>query len=110
MTPIEANLGWITKIETNFIGSKSINKQIENGIKKKLVGFTVKGKGIPRKGYEIFDKSENLIGKVTSGTFSPILKKGIGLAFIENNFSLEKIYLKIRNNFIEIEIVKTPFI
>ena len=110
VTPIEANLGWITKIETNFIGSKSINKQIENGIKKKLVGFTVKGKGIPRKGYEIFDKSENLIGKVTSGTFSPILKKGIGLAFIENNFSLEKIYLKIRNNFIEIEIVKTPFI
>ena len=110
VTPIEANLGWITKIETNFIGSKSINKQIENGIKKKLVGFIVKGKGIPRKGYEIFDKSENLIGKVTSGTFSPILKKGIGLAFIENNFSLEKIYLKIRNNFIEIEIVKTPFI
>ena len=110
VTPIEANLGWITKIETNFIGSKSINKQIENGIKKKLVGFTVKGKGIPRKGYKIFDKSENLIGKVTSGTFSPILKKGIGLAFIENNFSLEKIYLKIRNNFIEIEIVKTPFI
>ena len=110
VTPIEANLGWITKIETNFIGSKSINKQIENGIKKKIVGFTVKGKGIPRKGYEIFDKSENLIGKVTSGTFSPILKKGIGLAFIENNFSLEKIYLKIRNNFIEIEIVKTPFI
>ena len=110
VTPIEANLGWITKIETNFIGSESINKQIENGIKKKLVGFIVKGKGIPRKGYEIFDKSENLIGKVTSGTFSPILKKGIGLAFIENNFSLEKIYLKIRNNFIEIEIVKTPFI
>ena len=57
VTPIEANLGWITKIETNFIGSKSINKQIENGIKKKLVGFIVKGKGIPRKGYEIFDKS-----------------------------------------------------
>ena len=110
VTPIEANLGWITKLDTNFIGSKSIKEQIENGIKKKLVGFVINDKGIPRKGYEIFDKSENLIGEVTSGTFSPVLKKGIGLAYIENNISSKEIYLKIRNNLIKLEVVKTPFI
>ena len=82
VTPIEANLGWITKLETNFIGSKSIKEQIENGIKKKLVGFVINDKGIPRKGYEIFDKSNNLIGEVTSGTFSPVLKKGLSLIHI----------------------------
>ena len=110
VTPIEANLGWITKVDTNFIGSKSIKEKIENGIKKKLVGFVINDKGIPRKGYEIFDKSENLIGEVTSGTFSPVLKKGIGLAYIENNISSKEIYLKIRNNLIKLEVVKTPFI
>ena len=110
VTPIEANLGWITKLDTNFIGSESIKKQIENGVKKKLVGFIINDKGIPRKGYEIFDKSENHIGVVTSGTFSPVLKKGIGLAYIENYISLKEIYLKIRNNFVELEVVKTPFI
>ena len=67
-------------------------------------------KVFPRKGYEIFDKSENLIGEVTSGTFSPVLKKGIGLAYIENNISSKEIYLKIRNNLIKLEVVKTPFI
>ena len=110
VTPIEANLGWITKLETNFIGSKSIKEQIENGIKKKLVGFVINDKGIPRKGYEIFDESEKLIGEVTSGTFSPVLKKGIGLAYIEKYISSKEIYLKIRNNFIKLEVVKTPFI
>ena len=110
VTPIEANLGWITKVETNFIGSESIKKQIENGIKKSLVGFIINDKGIPRKGYEIFDKSEKLIGEVTSGTFSPVLKKGIGLAYIEKNISSKEIYLKIRNNLIKLEVVKTPFI
>ena len=110
VTPIEANLKWITKIETNFIGSESIKKQIENGIKKSLVGFTINDKGIPRKGYKIFDKSKNQIGHVTSGTFSPILKKGIGLAYIKNNIPLTEKYLKIRNNFIELKVVKTPFI
>ena len=50
VTPIEANLGWITKLDTNFIGSESIKKQIENGVKKKLVGFIINHKGIPRKG------------------------------------------------------------
>ena len=110
VTPIEANLGWITKLDTNFIGSESIKKQIENGVKKKLVGFIINDKGIPRKCYEIFDKSENNIGVVTSGTFSPVLKKGIGLAYIENNISLKEIYLKIRNNLVELEVVKTPFI
>ena len=110
VTPIEANLGWITKVETNFIGSKSIKEQIENGIKKELVGFIINDKGIPRKGYEIFDKLENLIGEVTSGTFSPVLKKGIRLAYIEKNISSKETYLKIRNNLIKLKVVKTPFI
>jgi len=107
----EANLRWITKIETNFIGNQIINEQIQNGCDKKLIGFKLKEKSIPRKDYEIFDKENKFIGKVTSGTFSPILKKGIGLAHINYiNRKDDLIYIKIRNNIYQAEIIKTPFI
>ena len=111
VTTEEANLRWITKIETNFIGSQIINEQIQKGCDKKLVGFKLKEKSIPRKGYEIFDNDNKLIGKVTSGTFSPVLKKGIGLAHINSaNQKDHLIYIKIRNNIYQAEITKTPFI
>jgi len=111
ITTEEANLRWITKIETNFIGSQIINDQIQKGCDKKLVGFKIKEKSIPRKGYEIFDNDNKLIGKVTSGTFSPVLKKGIGLAHINSaNQKDHLIYIKIRNNIYQAEITKTPFI
>ena len=86
--------------------------QINNGVKKKLVGFKLKNRGIPRAGYKIYDSSHKKIGITTSGTFSPILKKGIGLGYI--NIELldanNDIYIKIRDEFIESEIVKPPFI
>ncbi len=110
-SPIEANLRWITKTETNFIGSNSIEEQIISGIRKKLIGFKLIQKSIPRSGYEIYNVEKKLIGSVTSGTFSPTLKIGIGLAYVDINcIDNENIYIKIRDKFIKAEIVKTPFI
>ena len=111
-SPIEAGLGWITKPETECIGSEIFKNQINNGIKKKLVGFKLKNRGIPRAGYKIYDSSDKEIGVSTSGTFSPVLKKGIGLGYV--NFdslgNSTDIYIKIRDEFIESEIIKPPFI
>jgi len=107
----EANLGWITKTQTNFIGSDAIEKQIRSGIRRKLVGFKLNEKSIPRNGYEVYSSEKGLIGKVTSGTFSPILKIGIGLAYIDiNHLDDEFILIKIRDKFVNSMIVKTPFI
>jgi len=111
-SPIEAGLGWITKPETECIGSEIFKNQINNGIKKKLVGFKLKNRGIPRVDYKIYDSSNIEIGVTTSGTFSPVLKKGIGLGYV--NFdslgNSTDIYIKIRDEFIESEIIKPPFI
>ena len=111
ISPIEANLRWITKTETNFIGSNKIEEQIKSGIRKKLIGFKLIQKSIPRNGYEIYNSEKELIGSVTSGTFSPILKIGIGLAYVDVNYlDNENIYIKIRDKFIMAKIVNTPFI
>jgi len=111
-SPIEAGLGWITKPETECIGYEIFNNQINNGIKKKLVGFKLKNRGIPRAGYKIYDSIDKEIGITTSGTFSPILKKGIGLGYInfESLGTGKDIHIKIRDEFIELEIIKPPFI
>ena len=110
-SPEEANLRWITKVDTSFIGHEIIDKQIKKGSKRKLIGFKLIEKSIPRSGYEVFDINSKLIGKVTSGTFSPVLKKGIGLAYLDSvNIKDNLIYIKIRNNLSKAEIVKTPFI
>ena len=109
-TPIEASLKWITKVETGFIGSKNIKNQIQLGCKKKLIGFKLIEKSIPRNGYEIFNSNNKLIGKVTSGTYSPTLKEGIGLGYINSDVDIKTIYVKIRNNLKKAEIIKTPFI
>ena len=110
-SPEEANLRWITKVDTSFIGHEIIDKQIKKGSKRKLIGFKLIEKSIPRSGYEVLDINSKLIGKVTSGTFSPVLKKGIGLAYLDSvNIKDDLIYIKIRNNLSKAEIVKTPFI
>ena len=110
-SPEEANLRWITKVETSFIGHEIIENQIKKGSDRKLIGFKLIEKSIPRNGYEVFNIDNKLIGKVTSGTFSPVLKKGIGLAYINSiNLKDDLIYIKIRNNLSKAEIVKTPFI
>jgi aminomethyltransferase len=110
-SPIEANLRWITKTETNFIGSNNIEEQIKSGIKKKLIGFKLIQKSIPRNGYEIYNLEKELIGSVTSGTFSPILKIGIGLAYVDVKYlDDENIYIKIRDKFMKAIMANTPFI
>ena len=112
INPIEAGLKWATKTNKDFIGKKSILNSIENGIEKKLIGFVLNERGIPRKGYKIFDSKQNEIGVVTSGTMSPVLKKGIGLGYVK--FSSAKlgsqILIQIRNKYVKSEIVKPPFI
>lgn len=112
-SPLEAGLGWITKFVDgkDFIGRSVLEKQKTGGVFRKLSGFVMKEKGIPRHGYDVVDANDNLIGKVTSGTISPTLKVGIGLAYLTPEYSTtgSNIYIKIRDKKILAEVVKTPF-
>ena len=110
-SPIEAGLGWITKFSKEFTSSKLFLEQKTNGPQKKLVGFEMIEKGIPRHDYEITDEAGVTIGKVTSGTQSPSFGKAIGMGYINTNHSHlgNHIYIKIRNNPIKATIVKIPF-
>ena len=110
-SPIEAGLGWITKFTKDFINAENIKKQKEEGVSKKLVAFEIADKGIPRHGYEIVDANNTVIGKVTSGTMSPSLKKGIGMGYVTKEFSKigTEIFIQIRNKAISAQVVKLPF-
>lgn len=111
-SPIEAGLSWITKFvdHKDFIDKDLLLKQKTGGVKKKLVGFILPEKGIPRKGYEIADNKGNIIGKVTSGTMSPMMNRGIGMGYVLTPFSGEGtvINILIRNKTIKAEVVKFP--
>lgn len=110
-SPIAAGLGWVTKFTKDFINAAAIKTQKENGVEQKLVGFEMLERGIPRHDYEIVDAHGNNIGKVTSGTQSPSLQKAIGLGYVVKEFSAPgtDIYIKIRENKIKAQVVKTPF-
>ena len=103
---------WITKTDKDFIGKNKILLEIKNGPNKKLVGFKLNERGIPRHDYEIFDNDNKKIGVVTSGTMSPILKQGIGLGYVDiKNSKFESvIFIKIRDKKIEASVVKLPFV
>ena len=104
----EANLMWITDMNKDFVGKKSLEKSIKNS-KKKLVGFKMIDRGIPRKDYHVLDSDNNLIGKVTSGTFSPSNKIGVGMALIDfKNFKSNEIFIEQRNKLIKGLIQKLP--
>lgn len=109
-SPLEAGLGWITKLDTEFVGADIIRKQKEEGIQRKLVGFEMIDRGIPRQGYEIFDSEENKIGEVTSGSQSPMMNKGIGLGYVskEQAKAGNTILIKVRNKMLKAELVKLP--
>ncbi|MBD3906445.1 glycine cleavage system aminomethyltransferase GcvT [Chryseobacterium sp. Ch-15] len=111
-SPLEAGLGWVTKFTKDFIHSGFLKIQKEKGTTKKLVGFEIKGKGIPRHHYEVLDENNQIIGSVTSGTMSPTLKKAIGMGYvsIENAKIGSEIFVNIRNRPVKAVIVKTPFI
>jgi aminomethyltransferase len=110
-SPLEAGLGWITKFNKDFISKDKLQKQKQEGIQRKLIGFEMIDRGIPRHGYEIFDKEGNKIGYVTSGTQSPSLNKAIGMGYVENNYSSigSEIFIKVREKQLKGSVVKIPF-
>ncbi|MGI8597710.1 MAG: glycine cleavage system aminomethyltransferase GcvT [Chitinophagaceae bacterium] len=110
-SPLEAGLGWITKFNKDFIAKDKLQTQKQEGIQRKLIGFEMIDRGIPRHGYEIFDKEGNKIGYVTSGTQSPSLNKAIGMGYVENNYSSidSEIFIKVREKQLKGSVVKIPF-
>ncbi|MFT5010700.1 MAG: aminomethyltransferase [Pseudomonadales bacterium] len=111
-SPIEAGLGWITKFTKDFIGKEIILSHKENGPSRRLVGFELTERGIPRKDYEIVNSEGDVIGKVTSGTMSPCSKKAIGMGYVQsgNHKQGTEIAILIRNKPVTALITRPPFI
>jgi aminomethyltransferase len=111
-SPIEAGLGWITKFNKTFICSEHHLAIKQKGASKKLVGFEMIDRGIPRQHYTITDVEGNLIGEVTSGTQSPSLNKGIGMGYVQAKHTQtgNHIYINIRGKQLKAQIVKIPFV
>ncbi|MFB6319816.1 glycine cleavage system aminomethyltransferase GcvT [Saccharicrinis sp. FJH54] len=111
-SPIEAGLGWITKFTDtkDFIDKELLLEQKENGPSRRLRGFILEDRGIPRHGYAIENADGDVIGEVTSGTMSPMLKQGIGLGYIATPYSKidSEIYIRVRNKALKAKIVKLP--
>ena len=110
-SPIEAGLGWITKFTKDFTNSAALKAQKENGVSRKLIGFEMTERGIPRHDYVVTDGKGNAIGKVTSGTQSPSLQKAIGMAYVKPEFAKEgsEIFIAIRDKELMAKVVKIPF-
>jgi glycine cleavage system T protein (aminomethyltransferase) len=110
-SPLEAGLGWITKFTKDFINSENLKQQKEEGIRRKLVGFELQERGIPRKDYAIVDDAGNEVGNVTSGTMAPSLNKGIGMGYVTKELSAPgtEIFIQIRKNKVPATVVKLPF-
>ncbi len=110
ITPLEANLGWICKLDTEFIGRDALAKLKEDGLKRKLVGFEMTDKGIARDEYDVYIDDKK-VGVVTSGSPAPYLKKNIGLAYVPTEFANvgQEIKIDVRGKHLAATIVPTPF-
>jgi aminomethyltransferase len=112
-SPIEAGLGWITKFNPgrNFIDRDLLLKQKESGVTRKLIGFEMIDRGIPRQHYPLFNKEGENIGEVTSGTMSPSLKKGIGMGYVHTPYAHPEteIFVGIRDKHLLAQVTKLPF-
>jgi len=110
-SPLEAGLGWITKFSKDFTAKSLLEKQKAEGLKRKLVGFEMVDRGIPRQGYEIRDEKGETIGRVTSGTQSPSLHKAIGMGYVSVDYSPidTGIYIAVRDKQLKAKVVKFPF-
>lgn len=112
-SPIEAGLGWITKFVDgkDFTNRAELERQKKEGVARKLCAFELIDKGIPRHGYEIVDAAGETIGHVTSGTMSPVLKKGIGMGYVKTAYAKvgSEIYIQVRNRNLKAQVVKAPF-
>lgn len=111
-SPIEAGLGWVTKFNKDFTNKTALQAQKENGVSKKLVGFEMIEKGIPRHDYQIVSPTGEVIGKVTSGTMSPTLNKAIGMGYVNTAFSKPgtEILIQIRKKQVIARVMKMPFV
>ena len=111
-TPIEAKLGWIVKADaSDFVGRDILVRQRAEGTEEKIVAFKAVGRGIPRHGYALMDADGNRIGEVTSGTFSPTLKEGIGMGYVTSALAKpdKQIFIAMRGKSVEAQTVKPPF-
>jgi aminomethyltransferase len=112
-SPIEAGLGWITKFTDtkDFINKAALLKQKQEGTTRRLVGFEMVDKGIPRHEYPITDADGNTIGEVTSGTMGPSVKIPVGMGYVPTALSKEgsEIYVKIRDKVLKARVVRFPF-
>ncbi|RYY57335.1 MAG: glycine cleavage system aminomethyltransferase GcvT [Chitinophagaceae bacterium] len=110
-SPLEAGLGWITKFTKEFTNRPSFEEQKKNGLSRKLVGFELVDKGIPRHGYEIADEEGKTIGVVTSGTQSPSLGKAIGMGYVKTPFASigTTIFIRVREKLLQAKVAKLPF-
>jgi aminomethyltransferase len=111
-SPLEGGLGWITKFTKDFTNSGSLKAQKEKGVQRKLVGFKMIDKGIPRHDYPINDGSGNNIGKVTSGTISPVLGVGIGMGYVATPHAQPgtEIFVEVRGKNLKAQVQKVPFV
>jgi aminomethyltransferase len=111
-SPLEAGLGWITKFTKDFTNANSLKAQKDAGVAKKLVGFKMLDKGIPRHDYPIVDESGNALGKVTSGTISPVLGIGIGMGYVSPAKAApgSEIFIEVRGKKLRAEVSKLPLI
>jgi len=110
-SPLEAGLGWVTKFTKEFTNSAALQAQKEAGVTRKLVGFELVDRGIPRHDYPIVDANGNEIGIVTSGTMAPSLKKAIGLGYVTTEFASQgsEIFIQVRKKQLKATVVKPPF-
>lgn len=111
-SPLEAGLGWVTKLNTEFVGRDKIADLKERGIQRRLVGFEMIDRGIPRQGYPILNAEGETIGEVTSGTQSPSLNKAIGMGYVEVAYKSPEteVYIQVRKKQLKARVVKTPFL
>lgn len=110
-SPLEAGLGWITKFSKEFTNSKQLKEQKEKGVSRKLVGFELLERGIPRQHYVLKNQAGTTIGHVTSGTQSPSLQKAIGMGYVASEYAAEgtEIFVQIRDKALKAKVVKLPF-
>ncbi|WP_416440768.1 glycine cleavage system aminomethyltransferase GcvT [Phnomibacter sp. MR] len=110
-SPLEAGLGWITKFTKSFTNSEALQQQKQNGVSRKLVGFEMVDKGIPRHGYDIKNAAGEVIGVVTSGTQAPSLGKAVGMGYVANGLNSidSEIFVDVRGRLLKAKVVKMPF-
>ena len=111
-SPLAAGLGWVTKFTKDFVNADNLKAEKEKGLAQKLVGFEMIDRGIPRHDYPILDADGNTVGRVTSGTQSPTLKKSIGLGYVDTAFSKEgtELFISIRDKAVKAVVKRPPFV